>query len=119
MKLLLHVDTNDYDPESDVIEINGFSLFGLKLKTFQDWNVAGQTGFWYIDGDPYCGTAYDCEINYCGTDAELLLRCLVAKIKEVCEDRFIKLWINGLEVEFTDDDLVLMRPEWIKVMKDN
>ena len=119
MKLLLHVDTNDYDGDNSDLPSDGFSLFGLKLKTFQDWNVAGQTGFWSIDGDPYCGTAYDCEINYCGTDAELLLRCLVAKIKEFCEGRFIKLWINGLEVEFTDDDLVLMRREWIETMKGN
>ena len=119
MKLLLHVDTNDYNEDNDLGTVNEtpvWSLFNLCLKTFQNWQVAGQTAHWTIDGDTYCGTAYACEINY-RSDDDLLLRCLVDKIKETCGDRYISLWIDDLRVEFTDDDLMLMRPEWISTMR--
>jgi len=120
MKLLLHVDTNDYNEDGDlgtVNELRVWSLFNLCLKTFQNWQVAGQTAPWTIEGDLYCGTAYACDIDYTGFNGELLLRCLVDKIKETCDDRYISLWIDDLRVEFTDDNLMLMRPEWISTMR--
>jgi hypothetical protein len=120
MKLRLHIDTNDYNEDGDLGTVNEtqvWSLFNLCLKTFQDWKTAGQTGFWTIDGEIFCGTAYECEINYKGSSGELLLRCLIDKIKEVCGDRYINLWIDDVLVKFTDDDCVEMRPEWIEVMK--
>lgn len=121
MKLKLHVDTNDYNEDNDLPGDANYtqewSLFGLCLKTFQNWKTAGQTGFWTIDGEVFCGTAYECDINYSGCDGELLLRCLIAKIKEVCGDRYINLWIDDIQVTFTDDDLVVMFPAWLEKMK--
>ena len=123
MELLLSVDTNDYGDDPETLnpacppEIDAeWSLFGLWLATFQNWTTAGQTNFWTVEGDIYCGTRYRCEINY---RDELLLRCLVSKIREYCKDRFMSLSINNLPVEFTDDDLMNMRREWIETMKGN
>lgn len=126
MKLKLHVDTNDYNEDLKVTDYSRgydnytpeWSLFNLCLKTFQDWKTSGQTGFWTVEGDTFCGTAYECDINYRGMDGELLLRCLIAKIKEVCGDRYINLWIDEIPVKFSNDDLVLMDPAWVKKMKE-
>ena len=120
MILRLHVDTNDYEDMDEATlpmlqNPGSWSLFGLCLATFQDWRVAGQTGFWTIDGETYCGTAYECEIKY---RDELLLRCLVDKIKKTCGDRYINLWINELPVVFTSDEgLLEMNPAWLLEMK--
>jgi hypothetical protein len=118
MILRLHVDTNDYEDRDDVtipmLQDKAWSLFGLCLATFQDWRTVGQTGFWTIDGESYCGTAYECEINY---RDELLLRCLVSQIKKTCGDRYINLWIDDLSTTFTDDGLLEMNPAWLSTMK--
>lgn len=115
MKLTLHVDTNDYNEYSeqpgDADYIPEWSLFGLQAGTFQQWRVIGQTGFWTVDGETFCGTAYECEVNYTGLSGELLLRGLIAKIKEVCKGRFIRLWVANDEIKFTDGGLVCMPPD--------
>jgi hypothetical protein len=88
----------------------------LKLATFQDWRVAGQTGFWTVEGETFCGTQYECEVNYHDL---LLLRCLVNQIKKTCGYRLMSISIDGLKVEFTDDDLMEMRPEWLEKIEKN
>lgn len=120
MEIILEVDTNDYNEHGeefwDPNYVAPWTLWGLKLATFQDWDTAGQTGFWTIDGETFCGTRYRCEVNFRN---ELLLRCLVAKIKEVCGDRFISISIGGKIIKFTDDDLMCMPPEVIETLKEN
>jgi len=120
MKILISVDTNDYNEnEEQPGEPNytlEWSLFGLKLATFQDWRVAGQTGFWTVEGETFCGTQYECEVNYHDL---LLLRCLVNQIKKTCGYRLMSISIDGLKVEFTDDDLMEMRPEWLEKIEKN
>lgn len=121
MKILISVDTNDYnlteaDGPGDPNYTPEWSLFGLSLATYQDWRVAGQTGFWAVDGETFCGTQYECEVNY---HEQLLLRCLIAQIKKTCGDRLMSISIDGQKVEFADDDLMLMRPEWNETMKQN
>jgi len=123
MILRLHVDTNDYTDKDDVtipmLQDTPWNLFKLRVATFQDWRTIGQTGFWTIDGESYCGTAYECEINY---RDELLLRTLVNRIKEICGDRFINMWINDLPVGFTKDEGLLvmnMNPAWLAEMVGN
>jgi hypothetical protein len=123
MKILISIDLNNYDlTEADGSALAAdcgepiWSLFGLKLATFQDWKPAGRTGSWVIDGEVFCGTQYECEVNY---HEQLLLRCLIAQIKKTCGDRLMSISIDGQKVEFADDDLMLMRPEWNETMEKN
>ena len=125
MKILISVDTNDYNELDDNPKLNfplesslfeEWSLFGLSLATFQDWRVAGQTGYWTVEGETFCGTQYECEVNY---GDELLLRCLVAKIKKTCGYRLMSISIDGLKVEFIDGDLMETRPEWLEKIEKN
>ncbi len=121
MKILISVDTNDYnlteaDGPGDPNYSPEWSLFGLSLATFQDWKPVGQTGFWTVEGETFCGTQYECEINY---RDDLLLRCLIDKIKKTCGDRLMNISIDGEKVEFIDDNLMAMRLEWLLSMKEN
>lgn len=122
MKIEIHVDTNEYNEleEADGTALaadrgeDDWSLFGLKLATFQDWQTIGHTPLWTVDGDAWCGTRYACEVNF---RDELLLRCLIDKIKKTCGERLISISINDLPVTFTDDDLMIMRLKWMESMK--
>jgi len=118
MKILIHVDTNDYNEGGDLDTVNEtpeWSLFHLQLATFHQWRTAGQTGFWTIDGETFCGTAYETEVKY---NDYLLLQCLVSKIKETCGDRLMHIWIDDLEVRWDKKDHFMeMRPEWLKTME--
>jgi hypothetical protein len=121
MKILIHVDTNDYNEDGDLGTVNEtpeWSSFTLCLATFLQWEVAGQTGFWTIDGEVFCGTAYETEVKYSGLNGEILLRCLVNKIRETCKERLMRIWIDDLEVKFTED-MMEMRPEWVKTIKES
>ena len=116
MKLVLHVDTNDYNEPGDegtVNETETWSLMGLKFKTLQDWKGAGQTGYWTVDGESFCGSKYECELNWTGMDGELLLRVLVKTIKDYCGERYMHLYINDMLVGLDDDGTMFMRPEWV------
>ena len=94
----LDVDTNDYDYEGDSLpsvgskEARGWDLFGLKMATFQDWEVAGETGYWTVDGETFCGTRYSCTVEYAD---EVLEYRLIQKIMEYCNDRYIHLYIDN------------------------
>ena len=122
MKILISVDTNDYNDEADGTALAAdrgepiWSLFGLSLATFQDWRAVGQTGYWTVEGETFCGTQYECEIDY---HDELLLRCLINKIKQTCGDRLMNISIDGIKVTFIDDDLMEMRPIWLETMERN
>jgi hypothetical protein len=121
MKLLLHIDTNDYSEDGDLGTVNEtpeWSLFTLQLATFLQWEVAGQTGIWTIDGEAFAGTAYETEVNYGGLNGEILLRCLISKIKQTCGNRLMRIFIDDLEVKFIED-MMEMRPEWVKTIKES
>ena len=86
MKIIIDIDTNNYENTED--DSQEWSVWTLNLATFQDWRVIGQTPLWTVDGDAWCGNRYQCEVNF---RDELLLRCLIDKIKETCGDRLIKI----------------------------
>lgn len=119
MKIIIDIDTNDYEntaEDSFARELIAWewSVWTLNLATFQDWQVAGQTPLWTVDGDAWCGTRYSCQVNY---QEALLLRCLIDKIKKTCGDRLMGISIDDLPVTYINDDLVEMRPEWMESMK--
>ena len=120
MKITINVDTNDYndcnEQPGDVNYIPEWSLFGLSLATFQDWKPIGQTGYWTVEGETFCGTRYQCEVDF---RDDLLLRCLINKIKETCGCKLMGISIDDLPVTYVDDDLMVMRPEWLESMKQN
>lgn len=119
MEIIIDVDTNDYNEDEVPYWHPNYappwSLFRLKVATFREWKSCGQTNFWTIDGETFCGTCYRCEVNFSN---DLLLRCLVAKIKEVCGNRFKQMRIDGEVIKFTDDNLMCMPPELVKKMKE-
>jgi hypothetical protein len=123
VKILIHVDTNDYNEDGersgDPNYTPEWSLLSLELSTFQQWSVAGQTGIWAVDGETFCGTAFECKVDYRHNFGlgDLLLRSLMNKIKSVCGDRLMRIWIDDLEVEWVED-MMKMRPEWIETMKE-
>jgi hypothetical protein len=121
MKILLHIDTNDYNEDGDLGTVNEtpeWSSLSLCLATFLQWDVVGETDFWTIDGEMFCGIAYAAEVNYHGLNSEILLRCLISKIKQTCKDRLMHIWIDDLEVKFVHG-MMEMRPEWVKSLKEN
>jgi hypothetical protein len=122
LRLELSVDTNSYDEQDEDVQRRwaasecdtAWSLWQLKQETLQDWETAGQTGIWNVEGDTFCGTRYTCEVNY---RDDLLLRVLVGKIKVTCGERFLLLRINDALATFTDDGLLEMNPDWLAEMK--
>ena len=113
--LILFVDTNNYISKYE------WSLLGLELETLHEWKDVGATDPWFVEGDRYTGTIYTCKINY---TEELLLQHLVEeKIRKACGDRFLKLEIDGVPVQFYRDEegmeMMMVTPSILKKLEDN
>lgn len=98
LEIKIHVDTNDYDEIEP--PIHNEWRWQISARTTRQWETYGQTGYWTIDGDTYCGTVYRATVEYSGEDGKQLFILLMDRLRNLLGERLLRVFVDGVEVKF-------------------